>query len=168
MNNEQTQRLVAAWRSLWPSAPWRAEDMRLVLHTWTAVLADIDYDEAEIALIAYARDGAAHPPNPGQIAERVLTLRESLDQTAAPTLDRMLREIRHYTQQHEPPPDDWWSHPAVLAAVRSFGWHDLCQMSDTTRAHLIRVYEQARERDRTTRRLAPLLDHTHRALHSGH
>lgn len=159
MTAQEAQRLVAAWRSLWPSASWRAEDMRLVLMTWAAVLADIDYAEAEAVIIAIARDGAEFPPTPGQIAERVLTLREQRDGTACPDIDRALAEVRHYVTtrgMHHGEPEQW-SHPAVAAAVHAIGWADLCSGGDTTRAHFIRAYEAAKHRHRERRRMAPAM-----------
>lgn len=139
--------------------------MRLVLVTWAAVLADIDYVEAEAVIIAVARDGAAFPPTPGQIAERVLTLREQRDGTAAPDIDRALAEVRHYvtTRGVSYGQPEKWSHPAVAAAVAAIGWPELCTGGDTARAHFLRAYEAARARHRADQRMAPAM----RAVMSG-
>lgn len=143
------QKLVAAWRVLWPSAPWRAEDMPLTVTAWALVLADVTYQEAEAAMIGYARSGAAFPPAPGQLAERALDERSRLNGTRPPDLDLALSEVRFYVENRasrrgQPPPE--WSHPAVAEAVRAIGWPDLCEGGDTVRAHFRAAYESARSR----------------------
>jgi len=146
---QDAQKLVAAWRVCWPSAPWRAEDMRLTVNAWATILADVTYDEAEQAMIGYARSGAAFPPAPGQLAERALDERARRAGTRPPDLDQALSEVRHYvttkgSRRGQPPAE--WSHTVVAEAVRAIGWGELCEGGDTTRAHFRAAYESARAR----------------------
>lgn len=161
MTAQDAQKLVAAWRVLWPSAPWRAEDMRLVLSMWAAVMSDIEYSEAEAVIVSMSRDGRTFPPSPGEIVQAVLDLRDVRDGTAAPGIDLAMAEVQHYvrTRGERRGPPDAWSHPAVAAAVRAIGWHALCSSDspDTTRAHFMRAYESARGRITAERRMTPAM-----------
>lgn len=158
MTHAEVHDIIAAWRLLWPSAQWRAENMKLAIEVWEKVMTDIDYREAEAVIVEHSRSGAQFPPNPGEIVERVIELREQRDGTAAPSLDVALSEVQFYVRHRglRRPPDKW-SHPAVANAVRAIGWPALCEMSDTTRAHFLRVYGEARERVVTEQRMSPAM-----------
>ena len=159
MTAEEAQHVVAFYRTCWPGAPWRAENMGLVLSVWSVVMADVTPAEAEAVMIEIARSGVQFPPAPGEIVARVIELREIRDKTAAPSLDLALSEVQHYIAQRgerRGPPKSW-SHRAVAAAVRAIGWSELCQGGDVTRAHFLRVYEEARRRTTIEQRMSPAM-----------
>jgi len=49
----------------------KQESLEAQAKTWTAILTDVDYKEAELALKLYAAHDKGFPPSPGQIIEKV-------------------------------------------------------------------------------------------------
>lgn len=65
MTKDETARLVAAARELWPAA-WDINDT--TFHVWHAVLGDVDYRTALDALLVMSVTGTFYPrPGPGDV-----------------------------------------------------------------------------------------------------
>jgi len=142
----EVRNLIAAVVHAWPTVPYRNDEPGPLIVTWHAILADVEYAEAEAVVIAHARQGEPFPPAPGVIARAVLDARDRQAGVDAPDVDAAWREVQDGVRSRglaAGPPD--WSHPAVAAAVSSLGWRDLCLSTnpDVTRAHFLRLYESA-------------------------
>jgi hypothetical protein len=145
----------------WPHGvtSWTAE----ALNAWESLLIDLDAVQVAAAIQAIAGDGDRWPPPPGLIRKRTLDLIGGL-----PNADQAWHEVTvqiarvgscrgmldYATNTRRGPV---WSHPLVGQVVDALGWDNLCQ-SETVmadRAHFLRMWDQASERQRTLEQLPP-------------
>lgn len=167
MNATEVIALQAATRLLWPHAAVVDEaDLASFGALGALVLADITAPEAQTVIVEAARAGEAFPPTLGQIAERVLTVRELEAGTLAPDADQAWAEVSAAVRRRgafQGPPRAW-SHPAVADTAASIGWTELCmsERPDVVRSHFKSFYELARARrqaeQRRTDQMRELID----------
>lgn len=161
MNAQETGLLLRTVHQLWPTVPFQTETGPKMIAVWQSVLADIPLGAAEAIVIHHARRGTPFPPSPGQIAYDVLSTKDRLHGTGAPDTDEAWAEVLSAVQSlgyYNGPPAQW-SHPAVAAVVRSFGWEELCHGDlMITRAHFVKLYPDAARRVENDRALTSTLE----------
>lgn len=145
--------IAAAWSSRWTAH----DDHELQTLVWATALAQVSYEAVEAVVYDMLARGQVHPPNLPDLVDGVLTAAEKAQGTYPPDADQALDELRFYVERRGPRrgPPEKWSHPAVAAAVRAFSWAELCDGGDTTRAHFLRVYSDARARHHDRQRRSP-------------
>lgn len=157
MTQQEVRNLIGLTVTLWPTVPMRVEVDALMLTSWHLVLADVEFGEAAAAVAEAARRGDAFPLAPGAIAARVLDARDRAAGLAAPDADEAWTELTSAVRARglaAGPPE--WSHPAVATVARALGWRELCMSNNegVLRAHFLRLYDPAVQRQRSERRAA--------------
>lgn len=126
MNRDETARVVAAVRLLWPHSNLGGNPAD-VISMWHSLLGDQLHQHVDAAIRELAAQGREHAPPVGVV---VKTLAERT--SVAPEWDEVRAEILHaiatYRQPpgiqadpHAPPPDTYWSHPLVARFMEPAG-----------------------------------------------
>jgi hypothetical protein len=152
LNKPEVVELVTYVSFTWPNfrTPTNRDELRTLLGVWHSHLGDLDAGSVRAAVDAYAVEGHAFAPGPGQLRRRAAELASVAG--AVPDADAAWAEVNDKIARV-----GWtvslgavleWSHPAVAAAVAAIGWDTLCASTNTVadRAHFTRFYDAARER----------------------
>lgn len=92
MNAEECARLVAVVRTLYPAQRFD-ENPENVVRAWGFVVADVEYPEAQAAVVRLARRGTTWCA-PGDVRREVAAARHVL----APSVDDLLADVREVTR----------------------------------------------------------------------
>lgn len=100
----------------------QSKSLAATANAWAVIMPDISYADGQQALIKLLRS-REYPtlPLPGEIVKAVRELKQS--SSTPPSAIEAWEEVRKFAnpyKQHE------WSHPAVAAAVKSFGINAIC------------------------------------------
>lgn len=125
MTLEQTTRVIAAVRTLWPHSNL-GHDTEAVVRMWHSILSDFDARRVDGAIRELAAQGREHAPPVGVVAKTVAD--RIVD---PPDWDEVVAEIEHLKRRYHPalpgretPPVAAFSHPSV--AMFALGaWREL-------------------------------------------
>lgn len=152
MNRDECRNVMAAATVLWPHSPiYPAGQASLSVDVWHRILGDLDPEIVDAALVSLSSEGRDHAPAVGVIRKRALELRGALGApggvpSAVAAWDEVRTQIGRVGRYGAPT----WSHPAIAATVRSFGWRHLCDSTnlDVLQAAFRRAYDTHATSDR--------------------
>lgn len=146
----ETMQSLALLKALYPHTPVAPE----TIQAYAQLLGDIEPSHLKAAVVEFAATGGKFFPTVAELRELATRDREM------PDMDQVLAEIQtaigRYGRYRQPQ----FSHPAIYAAVESFGWPNLCNTLDedwpTTRAQLRDAFNVAKVRTNHGRNMQSL------------
>lgn len=160
MTQDEFSRCLALIRAYWPhgTGSWTAD----AIEAWESLLLDLDAATVAAAVQVLATEGREWPPPPGVVRQRACALVSRL-----PTGEQAWGEIREQLRRvgstrgmrngSGETIQPAWSHPLVGVVADRMGWDALCMSTNELgdRAHFLKMWEQASERERTAETLPP-------------
>lgn len=161
MTKQELVQMIVAAKALWPgwaSAPRTPEELEVYLIAWQSQVGDLSYDVTMAAMEKLASDGREFVPPPGVLRQAAIELADRREGRALPTFDEAWGEVIGAVSGRgwfAGPPE--WSHPTVASAAAAIGWLSLCSSTnpDTTRAHFMKLFAEARDRWRSDGAMTP-------------
>lgn len=160
MRIDDISKIIAFMAEAYPGT-FKIGNKAVFIKLWHRCLEDIDYKEAEIAMMdIYMNSESDFPPRPKDVRDKVLEFKspETMNITAADSWGEVQRAIRLYgSLQYESTPDRYEKMMKTLSPisqkiVKYLGWKELCQSTDPTgviRGQFSKMFEQLIERERT-------------------
>lgn len=111
------------------------------INTWAMVMADINYQMAEMALVKVLSEKAFFPA-PADIIKAVKSMKKS---DGPPPVELAWQEVQSQLNSYQKPE---YTHAAITETVRSLGYKNLCHSENLVadRAHFFKIYEIISER----------------------
>lgn len=140
----ETMALISTYWPHW-RMPSDRDEASAMVDAWGRLLGDIEAAAVVAAVEAYAVSGAEFAPGPGVLRRRAIELSSP---TRLPDGDAAWSEVLEQIARVGYVGTPSFSHPAVEATVRAFGWKALCESMDqmVDRAHFLKMYADVRER----------------------
>lgn len=150
MTNDEYTRCLALIDGYWPhgTKTWTAD----IFEIWESLLLDLDARGVAAAIQTLAVDGREFPPPPGLVRRRTLELIDPL-----PDADQAWHQVRTQMSKVGTNGKPVFAHQIIADVVSAFGWRDLCQSTTqmADRAHFLKLWERAVERQRTVAQMPP-------------
>lgn len=167
MNKHEYATIAAMRTALW-GTPTPAE----MMHAAEPLLADIEFKDAERAVLSFQADGAAFAPHFGMIRKRAV----ELSMPAFPTSEDAWKEIREqvarcgWTRMLPGGRQPVWSNPIIGEIADAIGWQALCESENEVadRAHFTKFYAVKVERAQAEARMPPSVRAMVEAAANGH
>lgn len=166
MNTAEAAKLAAsvltAYRHLRSVSSMTVDERGALMDLYAAVFADLDYTEANAALLRHIRT-SEYFPTPAEIGRIVDQARHGRARTGAAAWEDVRRAIGAIGGNREP----HFADPVTAAVVRGLGWRELCQSTNATadRARFIEDYDQRAAHFAEDRSVAGLPGVARPALH---
>lgn len=137
MNRYEAGKLIAIYAKIIPSI--KKNNMTEIADAWAAIMPDIDYKSASVALIALSREyELLSLPPPALIIKKVNELKQ-INNTVAPADYIAWEEVR---KKLTPYKKVKWSHPAIESTIRHVGTAEICSGDRNVMERFCRVYNQ--------------------------
>lgn len=151
MNTPEAAKLIAIALTIFPEHG--DKDLKTMAQTWSMVMGDLSYQQAQQALVKVLRHSHFWP-KPSEIIE----MAKSMLPEGIPNAEDAWIEICKNLNPYKRPE---WSHPVIEKAVKTMGYMQLCTSENPSidRAQFLKIYQTlgSREEDRQENEVVVLL-----------
>ncbi len=141
MKPSETIEIFKLLRGAFPAHPVLPE----TAHVYALALADVDYLQAQAAVLKILNDGAEFFPTIGRIRAAISKLNTpGSEADGASEWENVIAELRRIGFYGVPK----FENPITAQAVRAMGWYTLCHSENSVadRAHFIKIFDSMRGR----------------------
>lgn len=135
MNKKEAAMLIGIAAANMPNL--QNKSLGAAANAWALIMPDISYAEGQQALIKLLRE-REYPtlPLPGEIIRAIRQLKQGSN--VPPTAIEAWEEVRKFANPYK---HHDWSHPAITAAVKSFGVNRICSNEYDLSRHFMQRYD---------------------------
>lgn len=135
MNKKEAAMLIGIAAANMPNL--QNKSLGAAANAWALIMPDISYAEGQQALIKLLRE-REYPtlPLPGEIVRAARQLKQGSN--VPPTAIEAWEEVRKFANPYK---HHNWSHPAITAAVKSFGVNRICSNEYDLSRHFMQRYD---------------------------